>query len=133
MRSSAIARTNRRGAPAHRQFEEALRRFLKRAWHVDLQEREVQIKGIRKKFDLVSDDVNYVGDAKYLKNIAVPAAKFSMIAEYVWLLSYVSAARRFLIFGHDREIPDRWLKRYKPLIKGIEFYFFTGTKLIQLS
>jgi len=134
-KADGAARSSRPDAlPPHRQFEDELRHFLKTIWQVDLQERAIQIKGIRKKFDLVSDGARprFVGDAKYIKNIPVPAAKFSMIAEYVWLLSHVSAARRFLIFGHDRKIPERWLKRYKSLAQGIEFYFFTGTKLVRL-
>jgi hypothetical protein len=34
------------------------------------------------KFDLVSSDGSIVGDAKRMKNIAVPAAKWQAIAEY---------------------------------------------------
>ena len=64
-----------------------------------------------------------IGDVKYYKNIQVPAAKFSTIAEYVWLLEKTSANKKFLVFGNDIEIPRRWLKRYGKITQ-VEFYFY---------
>jgi hypothetical protein len=46
-----------------------------------------------------------------------------VIAEYVWLLQHIPADRRFLVFGQDREVPERWLNRFRPLTGDIEFYF----------
>ena len=65
----------------------------------------------------------------------MPAAKWSVIAEYVWLLQHVAAAeRRFLVFGQDREVPQRWLARFRPLIGDVEFFFLDDSRhLTQLA
>lgn len=77
-----------------------------------------------KKFDLVSDDRNFIGNAKFYKSLDVPAAKWSTIAEYVWLLQFTTAKNKFLVFGRDRDVPKRWLNRYSSLVKDVKFYFF---------
>jgi hypothetical protein len=80
--------------------------------------------GVAHQFDLVSLDGRMVGDAKWFKNLAVPAAKWSVIAEYVWLLQHLAGAdRRFLVFGQDRQVPERWLARFSPLVGGVQFFF----------
>lgn len=79
------------------------------------------------KFDLVSPDGRIVGDAKWLKNIAVPAAKWQAIAEYIWLLQKVEAERVFMVFGRDAEVAERYLKRVRPLTEPVEFYFLDGS------
>jgi hypothetical protein len=84
-------------------------------------------------FDLVSLDGRIVGDAKWFKTLAVPAAKWSVIAEYVWLLEHLDADRRFIVFGQDRDVPERWLKRFRPLTEGVSFYFLEdGGRLVAL-
>lgn len=70
----------------YREFEAKVRQFLSNEWNVELKEREVKIGEAVKRFDLVSPDQSYIGDAKFLKNIPVPAAKFSDISECIWLL-----------------------------------------------
>ena len=48
-----------------------------------------QVRGVPKKFDLVSKDRAVVGDAKFytlVRGSGLPPAKFATIAEYVWLL-----------------------------------------------
>lgn len=93
------------------------------------------IPAVPHQFDLVSSDRRIVGDAKYFKNIAVPAAKWSVIAEYVWLLQHLPATtEKFIVFGQDREVPDRWLQRFRPLTEGIGFYFLSDndTELIPI-
>lgn len=115
-------------------FEDLVRRHLSENWQVELQVRQVQLTNTcAKKFDLVSEDWEYIGDAKYMKNISVPAAKWSTIAEYVWLLEKTTAQHRFLVFGKDREVAVRWLERYGSLVHGIEFYFFDGAVLEDLN
>jgi hypothetical protein len=105
-------------------FEVKARRVLSALWGVTLEPHDVSLAvGVRHKFDLVSGDGEIVGDAKYYKNIPVPAAKWSTIAEYVWLLQHAKARRRFIVFGHDRKVPERWLERYRLLTEGIEFFF----------
>ena len=94
-------------------------------WQTDLAARPVDVRGVSKKFDLVSSDGQFVGDAKNYRNIRVPAAKWSAIAEYVWLLQNVDAERRFIVFGGDAEVARRFLTRWRPLIQPVEFYLLT--------
>jgi len=85
-----------------------------------------RVAGIPKEFDMVSADCRIVGDAKYLTmvhGISIPPAKFSNIAEHVWLLEKTTATHKFLVFGHDRRVPQEWLKRYGHLVKDVAFYF----------
>jgi DNA-binding MarR family transcriptional regulator len=121
---------------AAREFELHAKRVLSARWHVSLEPRVVRLTEAAEpkvKFDLVSADATIVGDAKFLKNIAVPAAKWSVIAEYVWLLQHVkNAKRRFMVFGQDRQVAQRWLVRFRPLTEGVEFYFLDGEQLINL-
>ena len=114
----------------YKMFEIAVAKFLTAEWGVELKERPVKVGETDVKFDLVSDDGNYIGDAKYMKNI--PSAKWSNISEYVWLLQQTKAENKFLIFGKDREIPERYLKRWSSLMKDVVFYFFDGKKLEKL-
>ena len=96
------------------------------------------VQGVPKKFDLVSEDHTAVGDAKYytmVRGQSLPPAKFSVIAEHVWLLEKTKAAKRFLIFGNDRRVPTEWLRRYGHLLYGVDFYFLdtNSRKLERLS
>jgi hypothetical protein len=61
-----------------------------------------------------------VGDAKYFTRVGgvgLPPAKFSIIAEHVWLLEKTGAPTTFLVFGNDRQVPIRWLERYGDLTR----------------
>jgi hypothetical protein len=58
-----------------------------------------------------------------LGGVGLPAAKFSIIAEHVWLLEKTSAPTAFLVFGNDRAIPQRWLARYAELASSVAFFF----------
>jgi len=53
----------------------------------------------------------------------LPPAKFSVIAEHVWLLEKTGAPVPFLVFGHDRQVPALWLDRFGNLVSGVRFYF----------
>lgn len=111
-------------------FEKEAREFLSKKWNVPLNKRKVKIgKEFGKIFDCVSENGEYVGDAKYLKNIQNPAAKWAGIAEFVWLLEKVKADHKFLVFGRDKEVSLRWLKKHKSLFKNVEFYFLKGRRL----
>lgn len=115
-----------------RAFEAYATRYLSDLWAVDLAARPVTLRGgVSKKFDLVSEDRKIVGDAKFYKNISTPAAKWSTIAEYVWLLQHFEEAdRRFVVvFGLDREVGGRWLQRFRPLTEGVEFFFLDESGL----
>lgn len=87
-----------------------------------------QIPGVPKLFDLVSPDGKIVGDAKYytlVEGQRLPPAKFSIIAEHVWLLEKTQARCKFLVFGNDIEVPKRWLARYGHLRRKVDFFFLS--------
>lgn len=116
------------GVADWRQFEVYARRYFSELWAVDLQERTIGVGGqVPWKFDLVSPDQRIVGDAKWLKNVADPAAKWQAIAEYIWLLQKVDAENVFMVFGRDVEVAERYLKRVRPLTVPVHFYFLDGS------
>ena len=87
-----------------------------------------QVPSVPKEFDMVSPDGDIVGDAKYytlVRGQRLPPAKFSVIAEHVWLLEKTNAPVTFLIFGNDRQVPWLWLERYGDLVSNVAFYFLT--------
>jgi hypothetical protein len=107
-----------------RSFEAYARRYFSDLWGVELQERSVLVgTTVPWKFDLVSPDHQFVGDAKWLKTLPVPAAKWQAIAEYIWLLQKVQASKTFMVFGQDADVAERFLSRVRPLTAPVEFYF----------
>jgi hypothetical protein len=92
-----------------------------------------RVANVPKIFDLVSADERIVGDAKFLTLVRgerMPPAKFSVIAEHVWLLERTAAEHKFLVFGNDRRVPELWLKRYGRLIDGTEFFYLAADGLL---
>jgi hypothetical protein len=63
-----------------------------------------------------------------VRGTSIPPAKFSVIAEYIWLLEKTSATHKFLTFGNDRRVPKEWLRRYGHLVKNVIFYFLNEQK-----
>ena len=107
-----------------REFERYARDFM--SLHIAAKLHERQLAGIPKRFDMVSDNGQVVGEAKFLtlvRQAVDPPAKFMEIAGHVWLLQKAQCRRRFIIFGNDRRVPERWLKKYSTLASGVEFYF----------
>jgi len=85
-----------------------------------------RVPGVPKLFDCVSPDGEIVGDAKSYTLVVgerLPPAKFSIIAEHVWLLEKTGARRKFLVFGNDRRVAEEWLRRYGHLASAVEFFF----------
>jgi hypothetical protein len=106
------------------EFEEHARKAMSRHYGVSL--RKVLSGEMIKRFDFCSDDRSIVGDAKFFTLVAgerLPPAKFSIIAEHVWLLENTPATHKFLAFGNQREVPKQWLARYGRLVSGVDFYF----------
>ncbi len=106
------------------QFETHARFHMARFFGSALTER--QPYGFPKRFDLVSPDAQIIGDAKFLTlvhGVNTPPAKFMEIAGHVWLLEHTSARRKFLVFGNQREVAERWLKKYGAVQTTVEFYF----------
>jgi hypothetical protein len=94
-----------------------------------------QVSGVPKEFDMASPDGSIVGDAKYftlVRGQRLPPAKFSVIAEHVWLLERTGAATKFLVFGNDRQVPMLWLQRYGDLVTDVAFYFLSDEGKLEL-
>lgn len=126
--------TGSESAESGHDFERRARRVLSDLWLVDLQPATVVVgNGVKKKFDLVSPDQRIVGDAKRYTSLKTPAAKWSTIAEYVWLLQKLDPkTESFLVFGGDADVPERWLARFRPLADPVTFYFLEGDRLTRL-
>lgn len=113
-------------------FEELARVAMSRHFNAPL--RPGQVSGVPKRFDFVSDDFRIVGDAKYytlVRGTDTPPAKFSVIAEHVWLLEKTRAVMRFLVFGNDRQVPEAWLAKYGGLATSCDFYFLSADGQVQ--
>ena len=85
-----------------------------------------KVESVPKIFDFLSEDESIVGDAKFfdlVRGKANPPAKFSIIAEHVWLLEKTNAQCMFLVFGKNRDVPSLWLKRYRHLVEQVTFLF----------
>jgi hypothetical protein len=92
-------------------------------------------RGFPKRFDMVSDDEQVVGDAKFLtlvRGTNMPPAKFMEIAGHMWLLEHVPAKRKFLVFGNQREVAELWLRKYGRLVENVEFYFLSNDGKLEL-
>ncbi len=114
-------------------FKDRARLMLSDYYGVDLSPRLVT--AVPKKFDLVSDDKQIVGDATNLslgRGTRRPPAKFAAITEYVWLLERTRAPETFLVFGNDRKVPELWLERYGLLLSGVKFYFLDDDNRLEL-
>lgn len=84
------------------EFEDAMRDVMSKYYKEGLS--PGQIDSVPKLFDMISDDKDVAGDAKYLTMVrgeSLPPAKFSVIAEHVWLLEKTNATIKFLVFGND--------------------------------
>lgn len=113
--------------PAHALFEQLAGWVMSDSYGVALT--SGKLGAVNKIFDMVSEDGTVVGDAKYFTMVGgerLPPAKFSIIAEHVWLLEKTSAAKKFLVFGNDRRVPEKWLDRYGDLVNDITFYFLSN-------
>ena len=111
-----------------RTFQSYAQRYFSELWGADLRERPIKVAGaVAWKFDLVCPYATMVGDAKWLKNIKVPAAKWQAIAECIWLLQKVKAPKVFMVFGRDEEVAMRYLARVRPLTEPVEFFFLDGS------
>jgi hypothetical protein len=121
------------GVTDWRSFERYARQYFSNLWTTELTERSVSVAdAVSWRFDLVSADHQLVGDAKWLKNIAVPAAKWQAIAEYIWLLQKVKAKCVFIVFGQDAQVAERYLQRVRPLTAPVQFYYLDGNGHRQL-
>ena len=103
--------------------------------HFGVELRPGRVAGVLKKFDFASNDQEIVGDAKYytlVRGSGRPSAKFSTIAEHVWLLEKTRAGTKFLVFGNDRRVPEWWLSEYGTLAGAVNFFFLTNEGQLEL-
>ena len=130
-RGEILSQAGERLSP--RAFEEMARSVMSAHFGVPLT--SGRVPGVPKEFDMVSPDGDIVGDAKYFTLVQgqrLPPAKFSVIAEHVWLLEKTGAPATLLVFGNDRQVPMLWLERYGNLISGVAFYFLTDDGALEL-
>jgi hypothetical protein len=114
-------------------FESLARQVMSERYGVALPPGSVS--GVRKRFDFVAADGSVVGDAKsftLVRGTDLPTAKFSVIAEHVWLLEKTNARVQFLVFGNDRAVPTLWLERHGHLATSAAFYFLTDDGRLEL-
>jgi hypothetical protein len=107
-----------------RQFEGLAREAMGQYFGVKLFEKNP--RGFPKRFDMVSADESIVGDSKYLTLVnetRYPPAKMMEITGHVWLLEKVNAKTRFLVFGNQRDVPEKWLEKYGAYKQNVDFYF----------
>jgi hypothetical protein len=105
-------------------FASVVRRILEQRYRTELP--SAVVPEVPKRFDFVSTDRQIIGMAHYYPRTdgtGLPPAKFSIIAEHVWLLEKTAASQAFLVFGSDREVPRLWLERYGHLAPDATFYF----------
>ena len=107
-----------------KEFEGLARKLMGQYFGVTLVEKNP--KGFPKRFDMVSADESIVGDAKYLTLVQrkkFPPAKMMEISGHVWLLEKVDAKTRFLVFGNQSSVPEKWLEKYSGFVRNVDFYF----------
>jgi hypothetical protein len=115
-----------------KEFEDLARKIMTRYFGVRLIEKNPE--GFPKRFDMVSTDENIIGDAKYLTLVhreRFPPAKMMEIAGHVWLLEKVNAKTRFLVFGNQRSVPEKWLEKYGNYVQNIDFYFIDAQQNLE--
>lgn len=115
------------GGNSWQAFEERARGYFSSLWDTDLRARDVDVGTGRKKFDLVSADLQIVGDAKSFSDASGASGKLSGIAEYVLFLQAVPARRRFLVFER-RLVADQFLRRWRGVIGDVHFYLLEGDR-----
>lgn len=92
------------------EFEVRAKRKMFEELGVELEKRSFQKHP--KIFDLVSNDGKIVGDAKYLRLVRgtkYPPAKMMEISAHVWMLEKIRAEKKFLVFGNQRQVAEKWL------------------------
>jgi hypothetical protein len=111
-------------------FKEIALHVMSAHYNVALSARE--IPSIPKLFDLVSNDNKYVGIVRYLSLVlgeSILPPTLSSISENIWILEQIpNANKKFVVFGNDRIVPDKWLEKYGMFVKDIEFFFYDVAK-----
>ncbi len=137
-RTVAAAAPRPAAGPAARQaiFAAHARRVLSARWGTTLQLRNAPLAGgTAHAFELVSGNGRIVGDVVWLADRGHTAeSKSAAISEAVLIVAHVHTAdRRFLVFGEEWDIVNRWLARFRPLLDDVELWFLDGDQLERLA
>jgi len=105
---------------------------------VKLEKKKLNIFGKYKEFDLVNVEENIVGDVKhYTFKGSNPAAQFSTISEYVWLMEKLEQSsgkkwRKFIVGLGNRNTFERYAKQYGPWLGDVEIYFIDDNGKLEI-
>ena len=105
---------------------------------VKLEKKKLNIFGKYKEFDLVNVEKGIVGDVKSYKfKGGVPAAQFSNISEYVWLMEKLEQSsgrkwRKFIVGLGNRNTFESYAKRYGPWLGDVEIYFIDDNGKLEI-
>ena len=105
------------------QFQERARRSA--VLHFGVQLEQGKVPGFPKGFDMVSSDKQVIGDAKYyaLPETCNLSGKEATITQEVSRLELTYAPTLFIVFGKDRRMPLKWLRKYGDVPRRVAFYF----------
>jgi len=118
--------------------EKIAKKVMEKYLNVKLENRKVNIFGKYKEFDLVNLEKAIVGDVKYYTfKGAVPAAQFSAISEYIWLMEKLEQSsgrkwRKFIVGLGNRNTFERYAKQYGPWLGDIEIYFIDDNGKLEI-
>lgn len=105
---------------------------------VKLEKKKLNIFGKYKEFDLVNIEEAVVGDVKsYTFKGAVPAAQFSAMSEYVWLMEKLEQSsgrkwKKFIVGLGNRNTFERYAKQYGPWLGDVEIYFIDSDGKLEI-
>ena len=91
--------------------------------------------GVPKKFSLVSNDGDFIGEIVYFspsESDSQTRIRFSLITENVWLIEKTRVHRKFLIFNSHREVLLDWLGKFGHLLNHIEFYLLSENDQVEI-
>ncbi len=117
---------------------EIAKEVMEKHFGVKLGKRRLSIFGKYKEFDLVNVEEAIVGDVKcYTFKGEVPAAQFSAISEYIWLMEKLERSskrkwRKIIVGLGNKEIFEKYVKNYNPWLGDIEIYFIDEEKNLEI-
>ncbi len=108
----------------HSEFEEVVAKSLGRLFGVEFGPSSDQAHP--REFAFASSDGRLLGDIIYGTMVAgrgLSKAKYSEISETVWLLEKSPAETRFVVFGHQIQVPEFWLQKYGHVPSDVWIFF----------